>query len=350
MFTANCYPIFIASPSDVAKERELIKKEIIQWNDINAQYKNIVLLPLTWEDNIASGFEKSGQDKINETLLEKAELMIAVFWSKVGTPSKKFISATVEEIEYHLERNKPLMIFFCDRPFPIGLDTKQIELVKEIKEKYQLKGIYKPYSTLEDFSAKISKSIQLKLNERNDIFTGYNPESLISSESDKKFQPQILYTKVESSAPQLSLELKWVGGLRMNRGIAFNNDFSQQPLEAHKVNWAFEISNRYKLFLKNTSEFTAWNIQVINASELFSKFKPLEPLASLKSNEALIIEVEYIQDYNGKGLDADKQPKIPEDFDGKVLKIQFKDSKEKNYEADYLLKEGKFVYQKINIV
>jgi hypothetical protein len=105
MFTANCYHVFIASPSDVAAEREIIKKEITQWNDINAQYRNLVLLPLMWEENIASGFEKPGQDKINEALLDKAELMIAVFWSRVGTPSKDFLSSTVEEIEYHLRRD-----------------------------------------------------------------------------------------------------------------------------------------------------------------------------------------------------------------------------------------------------
>ena len=137
MFVANTYNIFIASPSDVKEERDEAQRLINKWNGVNSYSSNMALLPLRWEDNVAPGLENDGQSIINEKLLDRTDLLVAIFWSRIGSPTKRNISATVEEIEYHTKQQKPAMLFFCTRKPEEGYDVQQYEAVKKLKEQYQ---------------------------------------------------------------------------------------------------------------------------------------------------------------------------------------------------------------------
>jgi hypothetical protein len=52
MFDAKVIEIFIASPSDVMAERDLIEKVIYEWNTVNSKARELVLQPIRWEKNV----------------------------------------------------------------------------------------------------------------------------------------------------------------------------------------------------------------------------------------------------------------------------------------------------------
>ena len=50
-YMALAVKVMIASPGDVAKERQLIRDVIHEWNAIHAEDRKIVLMPVGWERN-----------------------------------------------------------------------------------------------------------------------------------------------------------------------------------------------------------------------------------------------------------------------------------------------------------
>lgn len=43
MYSANVYKVFLASPSDVAKERQIARDVIQKWNDLHSEETGVVL-------------------------------------------------------------------------------------------------------------------------------------------------------------------------------------------------------------------------------------------------------------------------------------------------------------------
>ncbi len=51
MKTVRLIKIFIASPGDVSDQRDEVEKIIWDWNNEHTDSKNIVLMPIRWENN-----------------------------------------------------------------------------------------------------------------------------------------------------------------------------------------------------------------------------------------------------------------------------------------------------------
>lgn len=63
---------------------------------------------------------------INKQLLEQSDLLVAVFWTRLGSPTGATNSGTVEEIEEHLAAKKPTMLYFSSAPVrPDSVDNEQ---------------------------------------------------------------------------------------------------------------------------------------------------------------------------------------------------------------------------------
>ncbi|MBD5200828.1 MAG: DUF4062 domain-containing protein [Bacteroidales bacterium] len=111
MFQANVYKIMIGAPSDVESEVKVAFDVIQRWNYINAISHKLILLPSHWSLDAYPTLSKKPQKAINNQLVEKSDLLICIFGSKIGTPTDDYISGTVEEIEEHLKDSKPVMVF-----------------------------------------------------------------------------------------------------------------------------------------------------------------------------------------------------------------------------------------------
>ena len=45
-YKVRAFKVFIASPSDVLQEREIVRSVISRWNSINSEREKIVLIPI----------------------------------------------------------------------------------------------------------------------------------------------------------------------------------------------------------------------------------------------------------------------------------------------------------------
>jgi len=73
-FSATVYRVLITSPGDVAAERDIVERAIIEWDDEHAQDRGVVFLPVRWERTPPRG-GVTGQEAINEALLSAGVLV-----------------------------------------------------------------------------------------------------------------------------------------------------------------------------------------------------------------------------------------------------------------------------------
>ena len=66
-YTATVIPVMIASPGDVAEERQVIREMIHEWNDINSARSKVMLTPIGWETHTSPELGVRPQKLINVT-------------------------------------------------------------------------------------------------------------------------------------------------------------------------------------------------------------------------------------------------------------------------------------------
>jgi hypothetical protein len=163
-YAAAVIPVMIASPGDVAEERSIAREVLHEWNDINAANSRVVLSPVGWETHASPELGTRPQELINKRILRDCDLLVGVFWTRLGTPTGNAKSGTVEEIQEHIRAGKPAMIYFSSRPVaPQSIDAQQFSEVQAFKAECKALGLIEEYDTAEEFRLKFSRQLQVCL-------------------------------------------------------------------------------------------------------------------------------------------------------------------------------------------
>jgi hypothetical protein len=165
-YEGRVYRILIASPSDVDEERETAVGVIQQWNDLNSYNRHVVLLPLRWETHTAPEYGTRPQEVINRAIVDQCDLLIGMFWTRIGTRTEDAESGTLEEIERVAEVGKPVMLYFSQREIePDRIDLKQLTRLRKFKEKTYSGALVESYKSLNEFRDKLAKQLEMKVRE-----------------------------------------------------------------------------------------------------------------------------------------------------------------------------------------
>ncbi|BDV36536.1 DUF4062 domain-containing protein [Methylocystis iwaonis] len=134
-FDATILRVLIASPSDLAEERDATTQAINEWNALHAAAESVVLLPVRWETHATPRAGVRPQQTINEQLVRTADMVVGLFWTKLGTNTGVAESGTVEEIDQFVETGKPALLYFSSRPIdPAKIDIKQHKKLKAFRD------------------------------------------------------------------------------------------------------------------------------------------------------------------------------------------------------------------------
>lgn len=157
---AKLYRVLIASPGDVAQERGVVREEISRWNSMNSMAAGIILLPIGWETDSVPDLKEPGQAVINRQLVDDCDLLIGVFWTRIGTPTPEAESGTVEEIERSAAEGKRCIVYFSDQPAkPSEIDRIQYDRLQTYKEELNKRGLTSTYKELSEFREKVFRHI-----------------------------------------------------------------------------------------------------------------------------------------------------------------------------------------------
>lgn len=133
-YQATVLPVMIASPGDVNEYRAIARGVMHKWNYIHSPATNVVLMPVGWETHSSPELGSSAQELINDRVLEDCDLLVGIFWTRLGTPTGKAASGTVDEIQRHVAAGKPAMIYFSTAPAALEtVDAEQYAALKDFR-------------------------------------------------------------------------------------------------------------------------------------------------------------------------------------------------------------------------
>jgi len=160
------YKILLSCPSDVKEELLIAENVIAEVSDEISQYTNISLVSLHWSKDVLHGVKGTAQQQINRQIVEPSDAIIAIFATKLGTPTSEYDSGSIEEIEHLIAKQGQVWVYFSNMPYQLGSITpSELERVNKFKDKYKDKGIYDGYDSKDDFEVKLRN--QLKLYMKN---------------------------------------------------------------------------------------------------------------------------------------------------------------------------------------
>ena len=88
----------LCGPTDVAKEISLATEVITDWNCQHGEQRGFWIKHQHWSTDTYPDAQETGQGAINKQLIDSTDILVAVFWSRIGTATQNAESGTVEEI------------------------------------------------------------------------------------------------------------------------------------------------------------------------------------------------------------------------------------------------------------
>jgi hypothetical protein len=165
-YDGRVYRVLIASPSDVSEEREAAVRVMQDWNNLHSYVRNAVILPLRWETHTAPEYNVRPQEAINRRIVDDCDMVVGIFWTKLGTPTGEANSGTLEEIERVAKAGKPVMLYFSHVPVdPNRVDLKQMERLKGFKKSVLAHALVETFGSSLDFHDKFASQLELKVRD-----------------------------------------------------------------------------------------------------------------------------------------------------------------------------------------
>jgi hypothetical protein len=163
------YRVVISCPSDAAAELAIAKETVSRWNAENAATEQLAFEPVSWETHVAPYIDKGRrvQDRINDTIINNADLLVAIFRARLGTPTGEHLSGTVEEITQFMEAGKEAWVFFrTGRPEPPPEEEgEQYRALMKFKEGIRPNSLYKDFGTDGELRDGLYRALEIHASE-----------------------------------------------------------------------------------------------------------------------------------------------------------------------------------------
>jgi hypothetical protein len=128
-FSALVRRLLISCPGDVsADDIATVQQAITRWNGIYGERFGATVIPVHWSVHAAPQFGTPPQQVLNQQIVDRCDVALAIFANRLGTPTSVAPSGTAEEIQRLHGAGKYVGILRCRRlvnPASIDLDQAQ---------------------------------------------------------------------------------------------------------------------------------------------------------------------------------------------------------------------------------
>lgn len=178
--------VFVASPSDVLSEREILEDVIAEFNNTWSKQLGIRLELIRWESYVYPDIGKDVQDVINRQIPDY-DIFIGIMWARSGTSTKRADSGTIEEFARAFDKFQvdsqsiSIMFYFKDHPIPPSqIDPEQLSKVRAFKNMLGEAGsLYWNFTTTEEFQALVRVHLSRKVQELGRRERSKEPNSIV---------------------------------------------------------------------------------------------------------------------------------------------------------------------------
>lgn len=141
----------VISPQDVQAERVAVAGALERWNGQIGNTVDTLIHAVRWETHSTPELGGSPQALLNKQIVEDCDCAVAVFWSRLGTPTENASSGSIEEINEILARGGHVLVYICKRDIPQAImDHDQLKRLKAALDTLRKKGIVFEYQSPEE--------------------------------------------------------------------------------------------------------------------------------------------------------------------------------------------------------
>ena len=154
--------LVVASPGDVQAERDVVNRVTEEINRGTAADRGLRLEVVRWETDASPGFGREGpQGHIDRILrIEECNVLIGIFWKRLGTPTKDARSGTEHELRLAYEswrkNGRPqIMVYFNQKPYAPQSEEEiaQWGQVLKFKKGFPKEGLWWSYKGTTEFES-----------------------------------------------------------------------------------------------------------------------------------------------------------------------------------------------------
>jgi hypothetical protein len=117
----------------------------------------------SFRSNETHGRPESGvrpQGAINAQIVQTSDILIGMFWTKLGTDTGVAESGTVEEINQFVEQQKPALLYFSNRPIDPGkIDLKQHRKLKAFKDETYRQALVGSFCSVDELRTNLLRDL-----------------------------------------------------------------------------------------------------------------------------------------------------------------------------------------------
>jgi hypothetical protein len=159
--------VFIASPSDLISERDIIEKAVGEVASECARQR-ILLQSFRWENGVTPGYERPNARTIRQ--VRTAELTVVMFWSRLGSAARLGTDETgsLEELRIAGESvvsgsSDDVFVYFKTAPPPPTATTQDIQAVANLRSTLEASKevVTSEFSSELDFENRFRKHLKL---------------------------------------------------------------------------------------------------------------------------------------------------------------------------------------------
>lgn len=160
-YDARIYRVLIASPGDVKEERDAVDDEMVNWARLRGESSGIHLAATRWETDVMPELGDRPQAIINRQIGDKSDVLIGVFWTRLGTPTGVAASGSIEEIERAVAAGKLVLLYFSRRPIaPDKIDQAQYKALETFKGECFKLGVVKAFETVDELRRLVAADLE----------------------------------------------------------------------------------------------------------------------------------------------------------------------------------------------
>jgi len=150
--TQTIYQLVCCGPSDVSTEISLVKQVVDQWNLAIGLEADRFVHFAHWKTDATPDLSDRGQGVINRQIIDRADILVAIFWGRLGTPTGKARSGTEEEILRGIQQKKRVLLYFSDLVSTSKVhDEDQYQKLQQFRRDMSGKGLFFTFQSRREF-------------------------------------------------------------------------------------------------------------------------------------------------------------------------------------------------------
>lgn len=158
--------VTLCCPGDIQREVVIAREVIAGWNQQNEESTGNRIEIFHWSTDCAPTMEERGQAAINRKLIDDSDIIIAVFWTRLGTPTGLAGSGTEEEITRAMARDIRVMPYFSKLESPYTVpDPKQLLKLEAFRTKMRDTGLPWTFNSRQDFRKMLANHLDIAVRE-----------------------------------------------------------------------------------------------------------------------------------------------------------------------------------------